>query len=122
MARLPDHSQRAIEKSRRMQRISTLVATCALVVLGLAGTAAASHPRYVIRSTKQISPKVLKQLRGKSGSKGVAGPQGPAGTGANRGAGAQGFPGIPGITGGPGPTGAPGPQGLQGLGRKYRRA
>ena len=84
-----------------MQRISTLVATCALVVLGLAGTAAAaSHPRYVIRSTKQISPKVLKQLRGKSGSKGVAGPQGPAGTngtGANGAAGPQGLPGIPGI-------------------------
>src|SRR2546429_7129507 len=102
MARLPDHSQRAIEKSRRMQRISTLVATCALVVLGLAGTAAAaSHPRYIIRSTHQISPKVLKQLRGKSGSKGVAGPHGPAGTHstrANAAPGPQGLPGIPGIT------------------------
>src|SRR2546430_15346047 len=100
MARLPDHSQRAIEKSRRMQRISTLVATCALVVLGLAGTAAAaSHPRYIIRSTHQISPKVLKQLRGKSGSKGVAGPLGTAGTNGNGGNGAAGPTGLPRITG-----------------------
>src|SRR3954466_11329068 len=98
MARLPDHSQRAIEKRRRMQRISTLVATCALVVLGLAGTAApASPPRHVIRGTKRVSAKVLKQLRGKSGSKAGPGPQGRAGTN------------------GPGPSGAVGPQGLPGI-------
>jgi hypothetical protein len=44
------------------------------------GALAATH--YLISSKKQISPKVLKELKGKSGGRGLtgaSGPQGPAG-------------------------------------------
>jgi hypothetical protein len=52
-------------KKRKMQRLSTIVATFTLL-FALGGTAAAaSHHHYVITSTGQIGPKVLKQLRGK---------------------------------------------------------
>jgi hypothetical protein len=61
-----------------------LVAWLALFV-ALGGTSlAASH--YVINSTKQINPKVVKKLKGSRGPRGAAGatgatgPQGPAGT------------------------------------------
>jgi hypothetical protein len=55
-----------------------LVAILALVV-ATAGTAIAAH-HYVITSTKQIAPKVLKQLRGRTGRPGAAGAAGAAGT------------------------------------------
>jgi hypothetical protein len=59
--------------------------TIVALVLAFGGTGYAAH-RYVITSTKQISPKVVKQLRGKTGSPGAPGlqgspgAQGPAGT------------------------------------------
>lgn len=68
---------------------ATGIATVALF-FALTGTGlAVSH--YVITSTKQIKPSVLKSLRGKggaqgpqgpAGAQGVQGPQGPAGTSA----------------------------------------
>jgi hypothetical protein len=49
----------------------------ALVFAMTGGALAAGH--YLITSTKQISPKVLKSLRGKSGPRGRTGAAGPAG-------------------------------------------
>jgi hypothetical protein len=54
-----------------------VVAVVALIV-ALSGTALGAT-KYVIRSTKQISPKVLKKLRGKSGATGPQGPKGDTG-------------------------------------------
>jgi hypothetical protein len=75
---------------------STVIATLALVFAMTGGAYAAKH--YLITSTKQISPKVLKALKGKPGANGA---QGPAGS-----AGATGPAGAPGPAGGPGPAGA----------------
>jgi hypothetical protein len=62
------------------------------------GAFAASH--YLITSTKQISPKVIKKLHGKAGKTGLAGPTG-----------ATGAPGKEGPTGKVGPAGKEGPAG-----------
>ena len=76
-------------------KYANIVATIALL-LSLSGTAvAASH--YLITSTKQISPSVLKALKG---ARGRQGPQGLTG--------ASGMPGTAGRAGAPGPAGAPG--------------
>src|SRR5207244_1787774 len=61
------------------------------------GAYAAKH--YLITSTKQISPKVLKALKGKSGKIGPAGATGPAGP-----AGAAGVAGAKGDKGDIGPS------------------
>jgi hypothetical protein len=79
---------------------SFAVAVVALV-LAASGTATAAH--FLISSTKQISPKVLKSLTGRTGKAGKIGPigkPGPAG-----GIGLPGAPGAPGAPGGPGPAG-----------------
>lgn len=68
---------------------ANVAATLALVFSMSGGALAASH--YLISSKKQISPKVLKELKGNAGAKGATGatgPQGPAG--AAGAAGAQG--------------------------------
>ncbi len=71
---------------------ANVVATLALVFAMSGGALAAS--RYLITSTKQISPKVLSALKGKAGPAGVAG--------------AAGAQGSPGAKGEPGAAGAPG--------------
>jgi hypothetical protein len=77
---------------------ANVAATLALVFSMTGGALAAKH--YLITSTKQISPKVLRQLKGRSGT-----------TGHNGANGANGAPGTPGAAGTPGAQGAQGPQG-----------
>lgn len=84
---------------------STLIATLALVFAMSGGAYAAG--KYLITSTKQISPKVLKSLTGK------AGPAGKDGTnGTNGAAGAQGPAGAKGENGAPGTNGTNGKDGV----------
>ncbi len=89
---------------------TTIVAIVALVFAMTGGAYAAK--KYLITSTKQISPSVLKSLQGKSGAAGaagVAGAQGPAGP-----AGSAGAKGETGPAGKNGAQGNEGPQGKQG--------
>ena len=88
----------------RGKRLSyaNVAATLALIFSMSGGALAASH--YLINSTKQINPSVLKTLKGKNGAKGAAGatgPQGPQGF-----PGQQGFPGVEGKEGKPGASAA----------------
>ncbi len=97
---------------------ATVIATCALVFAMTGGAYAAG--RYLITSTKQISPKVLKSLQGKAGARGATGPQGPAGVagvgapGSQGPAGAGGSKGENGAAGATGKEGAPGKEGKAG--------
>jgi hypothetical protein len=83
------------------------VATLALVVTASGGTLAATH--YLITSTTQISPKVLKALKGKTGPAGKTGPQGEAGSAGEAGSGGETGPegkeGSPWTAGGTLPSG-----------------
>jgi hypothetical protein len=84
---------------RRRMRVSptTVIATFALVFAMTGGAYAAS--RYLITSTKQISPKVLKALQGKAGAAGASGAQGPAGPAGAGSVGPQGPAGNAGTNG-----------------------
>jgi|ERR1700722_13775699 len=74
---------------------STVIATLALVFAMSGGAYAAG--KYVITSTKQISPKVLKALTGKTGANGATGATGA--TGPSGPGGPQGPPGNAGAAG-----------------------
>lgn len=90
---------------------AAVIAIVALV-LALGGTAvAASH--YIITSTGQIKPSVLRALRAGAGAKGTAGLAGAKGLAGA--AGAQGPAGAAGAQGVPGPVGTAGVQGPQGV-------
>jgi len=92
---------------RKHFNATTVVAIVALVFAMTGGAYAAK--KYLITSTKQISPKVLKQIKG---AKGPAGPPGPAGSQGPAGEkGANGAPGEKGADGAPGEKGAPGSNG-----------
>jgi hypothetical protein len=80
---------------------ANVVATFALVLAMSGGALAATH--YLINSTKQINPKVLRQLRGHTGR---TGPPGPPGVGSQ---------GVEGPAGQRGTRGDPGPPGLSAL-------
>ena len=81
---------------RRHLTYANVVATLALVFAMSGGALAAQH--YLVNSTKQINPKVLKKLKGGTGKVGPAGPQGPVG-----------------VAGPSGPAGGTGPNGSQGV-------
>ena len=95
---------------RRHMSYANIVATMALV-FAMGGGAAYAASHYLITSTKQISPKVLKSLTGKPGPAGPAGTAGAAGAGS---AGPQGAAGAKGETGAPGANGTNGAPGLKG--------
>lgn len=80
---------------RRHLSYANVVATLALV-FAMSGSALAAK-RYLVNSTKQINPKVLKKLKGNTGKAGVPGPAGTPG--------ANGSPGPEGHVGGTGPAG-----------------
>jgi hypothetical protein len=83
---------------------ANVVATLALVFAMSGGAIAANH--YLITSTKQISPKVIKKLTGKAGPAGKQGPAGPQGKEGP--AGKEGLAGKDGKDGKEGKEGAPG--------------
>src|SRR5579859_7794824 len=84
---------------RRRPPYANIASTLALIVAIGGGTAwAATHHHYVITSTGQIKPKVLKKLRGHNGTNGANGAAGARGaTGATGPSGATGATGVPGI-------------------------
>lgn len=101
------------EGMRRRMSYANVIATVALFFAMSGGALAAGH--YLISNTKQISPKVLKQLKGNTGPAGPAGAAGPAGTaGANGNTGPAGAQGSQGPQGPQGPAGPTGPQGQAG--------
>jgi Collagen triple helix repeat (20 copies) len=98
---------------RRRVTFANVAMTLALVFAMSGGAFAAG--KFLITSTKQIKPSVLKQLQGKAGAQGLAGaaglagPAGPAGA-----AGKDGAPGTPGVKGETGPEGKAGKDGKNG--------
>lgn len=96
--------------ARKRFTYANVAMTLALVFAFSGGAFAAG--KFLITSTKQISPKVLKQLkgaRGPAGQQGAAGPAGPAG-----GPGKDGLAGKNGENGKDGAPGAPGKDGKEG--------
>jgi hypothetical protein len=86
---------------------ANITATLALVFAMSGGALAANH--YLIHSTKQISPKVLKKLKGRTGRTGNTGATGATGKQGPQGKdGPQGKEGTPGKEGLQGKTGAEG--------------
>ncbi len=83
---------------------ANVTATLALVFAMSGGALAAT--RVIVTSKKQISSKVLKELKGATGERGPVGLAGPTGT--------QGPAGTNGSQGGSGPEGKPGPEGAKG--------
>ncbi|MGN6371909.1 MAG: hypothetical protein ACTHM1_02825 [Solirubrobacteraceae bacterium] len=102
-----------VSRIRKRVTFAHVVATVALVFAMSGGALAAN--RYLITSTKQISPKVLHSLKGARGKQGPAGPSGPAGPAGPVGpAGLAGAKGATGAPGAQGPQGEPGPPGKDG--------
>jgi hypothetical protein len=99
-----------LSRIRRRLTYANVAMIVALVFAMSSGAYAAS--KYVITSTKQISPKVLKALQGKNGKPGSVGPVGPAGPAGSAGAaGAKGENGALGLSGKEGKEGLLGKQG-----------
>lgn len=87
---------------------ANVVATLAILFSMTGAAVAAKH--YLVNSTSQISPKVLKAIEGRhTGTPGAAGAQGPAGSAGP--AGPQGAAGNEGPRGATGPAGNEGPPG-----------
>jgi hypothetical protein len=99
---------------RRHLSYANVVATLALVFAMSGGALAAKH--YLINSTKQINPRVLKALRGNKGATGPAGLPGKEGL---AGKGLEGPAGKGGATGKEGPTGKEGAPGATKVVTRY---
>ena len=107
---------------RKRLSYANVTATLALVFAMSGGAMAANH--YLINSTKQINPKVLKSLKGNAGKMGATGATGAAGATGKEGPqgkeglagkeGPQGKEGLAGKEGSPGKNGEPGNEGKQG--------
>jgi hypothetical protein len=83
---------------RSSSKYANITATLALVFAMSGGAMAANH--YLLSSTKQISPSLLKKLKGRTGNAGATGKEGPAGKEGPVGkAGAEGQTGAEGKTG-----------------------
>ena len=95
-------------KLRKRLTYTNVAMTLALVFAMTGGAYAAS--KFVITSTKQIKPSVLKQLQGKAGKAGAAGANGTNGT--------NGAPGTPGEKGAAGTNGTNGKDGAPGTNGK----
>jgi hypothetical protein len=91
---------------KRRFTYANVAATLALFFSMSGGALAASH--YLISSTKQISPKVLKSLKGHTGPQGLTGAIGTTGA-----------TGAAGATGKEGPQGKEGKEGPQGTALAY---
>ena len=90
---------------RKRLSYANVTATLALVFAMSGGALAANH--YLINSTKQINPKVLKKLTGKPGKTGAAGATGAAGKEGPQGpTGKEGAAGKEGLTGKEGAAGS----------------
>lgn len=94
---------------RARMSYANVVATLAPLFAMAGGAMAAGH--YLITSSKQISPKVLKELK-RTGPQGPAGPTGSPGAAGT--AGTAGTPGAPGTNGSPGGKGETGERGAEG--------
>jgi hypothetical protein len=82
---------------RRRFSYANVAATLALVLSMSGGALAANH--YLIHSTKQISPKVLKKLKGRTGKTGKTGATGKEGPQGKEGIGKEGPRGPEGVSG-----------------------
>ncbi len=103
------------DRSSRGRRLTyaNLVSTMALLFAMSGGAMAANH--YLITSTRQISPKVLKAFKGRAGSAGAQGTTGPPGVAGPAGKqGADGSAGVEGKAGAEGKGGAEGKAGAEG--------
>lgn len=89
---------------------ANVAATLALVFAMSGGALAANH--YLIHSTKQISPAVLKKLKGHTGRTGPTGPAGKEGVQGKEGP--QGKEGLKGKEGAKGKEGVAGKEGAEG--------
>jgi hypothetical protein len=96
-----------LARLRKRVTYTNVALTLALVFAMTGGAYAAKH--WVITSTKQIKPSVLKQLQGHRGAAGPEGKQGPQGP-----QGPQGVPGKDGANGVNGKDGLPGTNGQPG--------
>jgi hypothetical protein len=92
--------RRGDHRGRRRPGYAEVTATIALVLAMSGGALAASH--YLITSTKQIKPSVLRHLKGARGPRGARG--------------STGATGLPGASGQPGGSGQPGSGGPPGAG------
>jgi hypothetical protein len=92
---------------RRMRVTPAMVIAGLALVFAMTGGAYAAK-KYLITSTKQISPSVLKQLQGRAGAPGTAGAQGAQGPAGPAG------PGGPAGSAGQGPAGPAGEKGASG--------